>query len=69
MEYTELADVFAREGYRFCMGNPKEVRIYYKYYKEGFHVVLSVELSGGYQMTPEQNAVWQYAKLSYRGGN
>lgn len=64
MEYTGLADVFAREGYRFCQGTPKEVGIYYKYYKEGFHVVLSVELSGGYRITPEQQRIMEERVLS-----
>lgn len=64
MEYTGLAGVFAREGYRFCQGNPKEVGIYYKYYREGFHVVLSVELSGGYQMTPEQQRIMEERVMS-----
>lgn len=59
MEYMGLAGIFAREGYRFCQGRPSEVGIYYKYYKEGFHVVLAADLSGGYRMTPEQQRMME----------
>lgn len=47
--------IFAGEGYRFCKGKPQEIGIYYKYYQEGFHVVLVIDLEHGYELTPEQH--------------
>ena len=44
MKQTKLKDVFQREGYRFCEGRPVSPGVYYKYYKEGFHVVLTYDL-------------------------
>lgn len=59
MKQTEISTVFAREGYRFCQGNLREVGIYYKYYKEGFHVVMTVDLSGEYRMLPKQHRIME----------
>lgn len=64
MEHMGIGAVFAQEGYRFCQGNPREVGIYYKYYKEGFHVVMSVDLSGGYRLVPEQHHVMEERIMS-----
>lgn len=55
MTPKQLGQVFFKEGYRFCKANPQEAGIYYKYYKEGFQVVITVDLSDGYRMTPKQH--------------
>lgn len=46
----EIEQILIKQGYRFC----KELQngIYYKYYKEGFHIVMLTDLSHGYIMTP-----------------
>lgn len=41
-------------GYRFLRGRCDEIGIYYHYYQEGFHVVLAVDQTRGYEMTSEQ---------------
>lgn len=64
MEYTGLTNVFAREGYRFCRGNQEETGVYYRYEQEGFRVVLCVDLSRGYRMTPWQQRIMEENVLS-----
>lgn len=44
-----------REGYRFCPGRPVEPGVYYKYYREGFHVVLVIDPENDGRITPEQH--------------
>ena len=47
MENAAVANVLRGEGYRYCHTNLAEAGIYYKYYQEGFHIVMAVDLSGG----------------------
>ena len=50
----DIDAAFKNAGYRFLQGRRSEIGIYYRYYQEGFHVVLAVDQTGGYEMTPEQ---------------
>ena len=59
MVRREIDAGFARYGYRFCKGRPEEVGIYYKYYQEGFHVVMVIDMEHGYEMTPEQHRMME----------
>ena len=44
MENAAVANVLRGEGYRYCHTNLAEAGIYYKYYQEGFHIVMAVDL-------------------------
>lgn len=59
MVREEINEVFVKAGYRFCKGKPEETGIYYKYYQEGFHVVIAIDLEHGYEMTPEQHHIME----------
>lgn len=59
MVRREIDVGFAANGYRFCKGGPEEVGIYYRYYQEGFHVVMVVDMQHGYGMTPEQHRMME----------
>ena len=50
----ELERLFLNAGYRMLRGRREELRIYYRYYQEGFHAVIAADQTGGYEMTPEQ---------------
>lgn len=52
----ELDEIFQNLGYRFCKVNMESAGVYYRYYQEGFHVVLAVNLDNGWELTPER---WQ----------
>lgn len=54
MENAAVANVLRGEGYRYCQTNLAEAGIYYKYYQEGFHIVLAVDLSGGNRFSVQQ---------------
>ena len=54
MENAAVANVLRGEGYRYCHTNLAEAGIYYKYYQEGFHIVMAVDLSGGNQFSVQQ---------------
>lgn len=51
----QIEQLLLREGYRFCKAWTPEAGIFYKYYQQGFHVVLAVDLKEGAYMTPEQH--------------
>lgn len=38
-----FTDIFAADGYRYCKAETEELNVFYKYYEEGFHVVLLIE--------------------------
>lgn len=59
MVRNEIAAVLGREGYRFCKGKPEEVGIYYKYYQEGFHIVMVIDAEHGYEIAPEQHRIME----------
>lgn len=54
MENAAVANVLRGEGYRYCHTNLAEAGIYYKYYQEGFHIVMAVDLSGGNRFSVQQ---------------
>ena len=54
MENAAVANVLRGEGYRYCHTNLAEAGIYYKYYQEGFHIVMAVNLSGGNRFSVQQ---------------
>lgn len=54
MENAAVANVLRGEGYRYCHKNLAEAGIYYKYYQEGFHIVMAVDLSGGNRFSVQQ---------------
>ncbi len=37
---NEWMEIFSQEGYRFCKVKPEETGVFYKYYEEGFHLVI-----------------------------
>lgn len=55
MIQRQIDEMFQGTGYRFLPGRREELRIYYRYYQEGFHAVIAVDQTHGYRMTPEQN--------------
>lgn len=59
MVRREIDAVFGKEGYRFCKGKPEEIGIYYKYYQEGFHVVMVIDAEHGYEIAPEQHRIME----------
>lgn len=65
MVQKEIDTALKNAGYRFFQGRRAEIGIYYRYYKEGFHAVLAVNQTGGYEMTPEQQ---QYMQEWVTGG-
>lgn len=54
MIQRQIEEMFKGAGYRFLQGRREEIRIYYRYYQEGFHTVIAVDQTHGYGMTPEQ---------------
>lgn len=54
MVQREIDAALKCAGYRFLQGRHTETGIYYRYYNEGFHVVLAVNQTDGYEMTVEQ---------------
>ena len=54
MHPGDIRTLFEKEGYRFLKGRPEEITVYYKYYQEGFHVVIAVDCARGYELSPEQ---------------
>ena len=57
MVQNAVGEILAGSGYRFRQGVPQEVGIYYRYYQEGFHVVLVVDQRYGYRLTSDQHKV------------
>ena len=53
----EWMDIFFQEGYRFCKVKPEETGVFYKYYEEGFHLVMLIDAGAGCLPTPEQRDV------------
>lgn len=52
----EIRPFMERQGYRYLQVQPEGAGVFYKYYKEGFHVVLAVDFSAG-GMTAEQHSI------------
>lgn len=50
----QIEEMFLQNGYRFLQGRRDEIGFYYRYYQEGFHVVVAVDQMHGFVMTPEQ---------------
>ena len=45
---NEWMEIFSQEGYRFCKVKPEETGVFYKYYEEGFHLVMFIDGTNGY---------------------
>ena len=39
-----ISDIFLKEGYRVCRIMPEGLNVFYRYYQEGFHTVLVLDL-------------------------
>ena len=48
---NEWMEIFSQEGYRFCKVKPEETGVFYKYYEEGFHLVMFIDGTNGYLPT------------------
>ena len=48
MNRNEWMEIFSQEGYRFCKVKPERPRCFYKYYEEGFHLVMLIDSMNGY---------------------
>lgn len=57
----KIQEVFFGEGYRSFEVNPEAlsvfVTVFYKYYKEGFHIVMVVDMERGFSMSGEQHRI------------
>ena len=51
---NEWMEIFSQEGYRFCEVKPEETGVFYKYYEEGFHLVMFIDGTNGYLPTMGQ---------------
>lgn len=58
---TVLDEMYQRLGYRTYKAEPEQIKIYYKFYQEGFQVSLVVDETKGFYISPEQ-----YRALSER---
>lgn len=54
MMHRETDAALKNAGYRFLKGRADEIGIYYRYYQEGFHVILTVNQTQGYEILPER---------------
>lgn len=52
-------EIFSQEGYRFCKVKPEETGVFYKYYEEGFHLVMLIDSMNGYLPAMGQLQVMQ----------
>ena len=57
MILKEIQEVFFREGYRFFGLKPEDIGVFYKYYQEGFHIVMVVDTEHGFSMSGEQHRI------------
>lgn len=51
---SRLEQFMRGKGYRFCRISPENTGVFYKYWQEGFHVVVAVDLAHR-DMTPEEH--------------
>lgn len=56
---NEWMEIFSQEGYRFCEVKPEETGVFYKYYEEGFHLVMLIDSMNGYLPAMGQLQVMQ----------
>lgn len=56
---NEWMEIFSQEGYRFCKVKPEETGVFYKFYEEGFHLVMFIDGTNGYLPTMGQLQVMQ----------
>lgn len=54
MMQRKIDEALKRVGYRYLPGRSEEIGVYYRYYQEGFHVVIAVDQTKGFLMRPEQ---------------
>ena len=55
----KFTEIFSGEGYRFCKVKTEGTGVFYKYYEEGFHVVMLINQEAEYLPAPEQLKVMQ----------
>lgn len=55
----EIEQAILTEGYRFCRVQPENIGVFYKYYQQGFHVVMMISLEDTQALTVEQHQVMQ----------
>ena len=55
----EIEQAILTEGYRFCRVQPENIGVFYKYYQQGFHVVMMISLEDTQALTVEQHQVIQ----------
>ena len=55
----EIEQAILTEGYRFCRVQPENIGVFYKYYQQGFHVVMMISLEDTQAFTVEQHQVMQ----------
>lgn len=65
MSCKEIEELFVKEGYRYCNGRPEEVGIYYKYYQEGFHVIMAIDMEHGYMLSADQHQAMEEHIMGY----
>ena len=51
----EIEQAILTEGYRFCRVQPENIGVFYKYYQQGFHVVMMISLEDTQALTVEQH--------------
>ena len=61
---NEWMEIFSQEGYRFCKVKPEETGVFYKYYEEGFHLVVFIDGTNGYLPTMGQLQVMLPGRIS-----
>lgn len=52
---AELDRLYQQIGYRSYKAEPEQIKIYYKFYQEGFLVCLVIDSTKGFQITPQQH--------------
>lgn len=60
----EIRPFMEQQGYRYLEVETEGAAVFYKYYKEGFHVVLTVDFTGG-DITGEQHSIMENRLLDF----
>lgn len=60
----EIRQLMQQQGYRYLEVQPQGAGVFYKYYQEGFHVVLTVDFARG-GMTMEQHGIMESRLMDF----